>query len=71
MAVVNGGGIRGSISKGNVTFGDIVTVYPFANPICILPLTGVQVKKMFETGLHRYDIRRLVSYGGFLHASGK
>ncbi|XP_022646974.1 protein 5NUC-like [Varroa destructor] len=70
MAVVNGGGIRGSISKGNVTFGDIVTVYPFANPICILPLTGVQVKKMFETGLHRYDIRRLVSYGGFLHASG-
>ncbi|OQR75659.1 protein 5NUC-like [Tropilaelaps mercedesae] len=74
IAVVNGGGIRGSISKGNVTYGDIVTVYPFANAIWVLTLNGSQVKRMYETSVRRYDttalIERQISYGGFLHSSG-
>lgn len=61
IAVVNGGAIRpGTLPAGNVTFGDIVTVYPYANAVWVLPLTGEQVKEMYESG-----------NSGFMQSSGE
>ncbi|XP_018496974.1 protein 5NUC [Galendromus occidentalis] len=70
IAVVNGGGIRGNVPGGNITFGDIVTVYPFANAVWVLPMSGKRVKQMYENALRKYDPTRMISNGGFLHSSG-
>lgn len=48
FAVYNMGGIRASISKGNVTRGDILDVAPFENKICFLTLKGSDVTELFE-----------------------
>ena len=48
FAVYNMGGIRASLSKGNVTRGDILDVAPFENKICFLTLSGKAVLELFE-----------------------
>lgn len=48
FAVYNMGGIRASISKGNVTRGDILDVAPFENKICFLTLKGSDVLELFR-----------------------
>ena len=47
LAIYNVGGIRSSLSKGKVTFGDILEVAPFENKICFLTLTGQQLMEVF------------------------
>lgn len=47
FAVYNMGGIRASLSKGNVTCGDILDVAPFENKICFLTLSGSDVMELF------------------------
>ena len=47
FAVYNMGGIRASLSKGNVTRGDILDIAPFENKICFLTLSGTDVMKLF------------------------
>ena len=41
------GGIRASLSKGNVTRGDILDIAPFENKICFLTLSGTDVMELF------------------------
>lgn len=48
FAVYNMGGIRAALSKGNVTFGDVLDVAPFENKICFLTLTGDKVEELFK-----------------------
>lgn len=48
MGVYNMGGIRASMSKGNVTFGDVLDVAPFENKICFLTLSGESLIHLFE-----------------------
>lgn len=47
FAVYNIGGIRASLSEGNVTRGDILDVAPFENKICFLTLSGKDVLELF------------------------
>ncbi|MGO2082445.1 5'-nucleotidase C-terminal domain-containing protein [Vagococcus sp.] len=51
LAVINGGGIRTSINKGNVTKADILAVLPFGNTIAQIDVTGQELKEMFEFSL--------------------
>lgn len=51
LAITNGGGIRGSIEKGDITLGDILTVMPFGNTLYVADLKGSQIKKALEQGL--------------------
>ena len=44
FAVYNVGGIRAALSKGKVTYGDVLDVAPFENKICFVTLTGVITK---------------------------
>lgn len=48
MGVYNMGGIRASMSKGDVTFGDVLDVAPFENKICFLTLSGESLMRLFE-----------------------
>lgn len=48
FGVYNVGGIRAALSKGNVTFGDVLDVAPFENKICFLTLKGEKVLELFS-----------------------
>ena len=50
VAVVNGGGIRANIAAGEVTYGDLISVHPYMNDICILGVTGQHILDMLEVG---------------------
>ena len=43
FAIYNMGGIRATLTAGEVTYGDILDVAPFENKLCVISLTGEQV----------------------------
>ncbi len=66
LVMTNGGGIRASIAKGDITINDIYTVLPFDNTLVVLELTGAQIKAALEHAVRKYPEQN----GGFLHVSG-
>ena len=66
IAIVNGGGIRVSIAKGDVTYGDIINVHPFGNMLCVIEVTGQQILDALEWGVKAVPEQS----GGFLQISG-
>ena len=47
IAITNKGGLRNTIQKGYITYGDIYSVFPFENCLALLTLTGEQLTKLF------------------------
>lgn len=66
VAVMNGGGVRDEIRKGDVTYGDIIKVHPFGNEICMIKVTGQQILDALEWGARAVPGES----GAFLHVSG-
>lgn len=48
FAVMNVGGIRNSIPKGDVTMGEIYNTFPFSNKFVVMEIKGSDLLKMFE-----------------------
>ena len=48
LGIYNMGGIRADLTKGTVTYGDILDIAPFENKICFVTLTGEQLVKLFQ-----------------------
>jgi len=48
MAFMNPGGIRTSITAGDITYGDAFAVQPFGNSLVTLTLTGDQIDRLLE-----------------------
>ena len=48
FAVINVGGLRNSMPKGNVTIGDIMAISPFENKLVVVTLTGDKVLELFQ-----------------------
>lgn len=48
FAVYNMGGIRAGLTKGEITYGDVLSVAPFENKICFLTLSGDKVLELFS-----------------------
>lgn len=48
LGIYNMGGIRADLTKGNVTYGDVLDVAPFENKICFITLTGERVLELFR-----------------------
>jgi 5'-nucleotidase len=44
IGIVNGGGIRGNLPQGKITYGDVFEVLPFENKVAVLRMTGKQLK---------------------------
>ncbi len=65
-AVVNGGGVRADIKAGDITYGDIVSVHPFGNEICLVEATGQEILDALEIGAFLYPEEN----GSFFHVSG-
>ena len=53
LAVYNMGGIRADLTKGDVTYEDVLSVAPFENRICFVTLTGEQLMQLFRQIAHR------------------
>jgi len=48
MGLYNMGGIRADLTKGEVTYGDVLDVAPFENKICFLTLSGDKMLRLFQ-----------------------
>lgn len=66
IAFINGGGIRDSISQGEITFNDLLAVFPFGNTASIGSMTGQQLLDVLE-----FSVGQLPAESGeFLQVSG-
>jgi 5'-nucleotidase/UDP-sugar diphosphatase len=65
-AVTNGGGIRASIAKGDITKKDVNTVLPFGNTLSIVKLTGAELLEALEASTYCTP----ETIGGFPQVSG-
>ena len=48
LGVYNMGGIRAALTKGEVTYGDVLDVAPFENKICFITLSGAKLLELFQ-----------------------
>jgi 2',3'-cyclic-nucleotide 2'-phosphodiesterase (5'-nucleotidase family) len=70
FAIMNGGGIRESISAGDVTLGDVMTVLPFINLVESIEATGQDILDAFENSVAGFE-NGSNSAGQFLHVSSE
>ncbi len=66
VAIMNGGGIRADVAKGDITYNHLLTVFPWSNMGCVMQVTGQQIKDALEMGAKNYPEES----GGFLQVSG-
>ena len=66
ISFVNGGGIRASIEKGEVTFNDVYSVFPFNNEMVTAEISGQMLIDMLELAVMCYPAED----GSFPHVSG-
>ena len=65
-AITNGGGIRASIAKGDITKKDVNTVLPFGNTLSIVKVTGAELLEALEASTYCTP----EAVGGFPQVSG-
>ena len=66
VGIISGGGIRANIERGDITYGDILDVFPFGNEVCVMEVTGQQLLDALE-----WTSRSIPGEnGGFLQVSG-
>ncbi|MEW9699668.1 bifunctional UDP-sugar hydrolase/5'-nucleotidase [Paenibacillus sp. SI8] len=68
IALLNGGGIRESIPKGDISLYNIGKPLPFVNSLMTIEVKGEVVYEALERGLREWPIGS--SNGGFLQVSG-
>lgn len=66
VGIINGGGIRADVKPGEVTYNDMLSVFPFGNMGCVSRITGQQLLDALEMGASYYPEEN----GSFLHVSG-
>ena len=66
IGYINGGGLRAPIAAGDITFNDILSIYPFNNQVVVCEMTGQAIKDMLEFATKYYPLEG----GSFPHISG-
>ena len=66
VGIINGGGVRTSISSGDITYSDAMAVFPFANMAMVVEVTGQQIIDVLEAGAMKYPGEN----ASFIHVSG-
>ena len=66
IGFTNGGGIRGELHVGDITFNDCLTVMPFNNMATMIVCSGQVIKDALEFGTSKLPEEN----GGFIHVSG-
>ena len=65
LAIINGGGVRHNLQKGNITKGNIIEMLPWFNNIVIKELPGQTILDALEFGVTKYPLPS----GGFPQVS--
>ena len=66
IGLANGGSIRSGISRGDITYEDVLKVFPFSNSMCVLEVSGQQMLDALEWGARMVPEES----GAFLQVSG-
>jgi 5'-nucleotidase / UDP-sugar diphosphatase len=66
VAIMNGGGLRAGIRRGEITVNDVYTIVPFNNYIVAIRLTGKQIRDTLEYGVSAVELKE----GRFPQVSG-
>ncbi len=64
FAFMNPGGIRTDIAAGEVTWGELFAVQPFANDLVSMDLTGAQIKLLLEQQWQGQSTPRMLKTSG-------
>ena len=76
IGFANGGGIRADIDAGDITYGDIISVHPYGNTLCVAEVTGQEILDALEMASRSvlletsYRENAVGENGGFLQVSG-
>ena len=75
VAIINGGGVRTQIDKGDVTYLSAKQVEPFGNMICLISAKGQQIIDALEMGVTEVgkwdeEWNCPAENGGFMHVAG-
>ena len=64
--MINGGGIRNGLPPKEITYNDLISVFPFNNSVCTATLTGQQLSDALE-----FSVKSLPEEDGdFMQVSG-
>lgn len=66
VAMLNGGGIRGNLRRGEVTHNNLLSILPFGNMACTATLTGQQLADALECSVRLMPAEN----GSFMQVSG-
>ena len=66
IGISGGGNIRANIEKGDITYKDIISVFPWGNNIAVVEASGQQIMDALEWGARNVPEEE----GGFLQVSG-
>ena len=66
IGYVNGGGLRAPIAKGDVTFNDMLSVFPFNNQVVLAEVKGQALRDFLELAVKYWPTES----GAFPHLSG-
>ena len=69
-AFINGGALRAGLKAGEVTQGDLLTVYPFTDNVATFELEGKDLLAVLEHGVSLSDQPGASGSGRFLQVSG-
>ena len=67
FAFMNPGGIRTDIASGEVTWGELFAVQPFANDLVSMDLTGAQIKQLLEQQWQGQTSPRILKTSGLTY----
>lgn len=76
IAMVNGGGIRADLPKGDITCGDLINVHPYGNSLCVTKVSGQDILDALEMANRAVQAEysdgqnAVGENGGFLQVSG-
>lgn len=71
IALVNGGGIRGSIKKGKIRTRQLKSLFPFGNNLVVVTMRGKDLREMLEHSASFLDECGKGDRGGFVQVSGR
>lgn len=63
IALVNGGGLRAPLQKGDLTVGKLYEIMPFDNTIVTMKLKGSDLKRVIENGILNKEVGWIQFYG--------
>ncbi|KAB2489379.1 5'-nucleotidase C-terminal domain-containing protein [Priestia endophytica] len=61
IALMNGGGVRAGIDKGDITFGELYTIQPFGNVLNKFTVTGAGLREILDGQITSYGLDYSIS----------